>query len=86
MKCAKCQTENKDTAKNCRKCGNDLTQAPLWKPTWKWHARTLVVIYGFLIVLFFLMNHVLKPYMRQIPGDITPWLKAMPQEQAQKVG
>jgi len=80
MKCSKCQIENKETAKACRKCGAELVLVPLWRPTWKWHARTLVIIYGILLVAFFLLNHVLKPYMRQIPKDITPWLKEMPQQ------
>jgi hypothetical protein len=82
MKCPKCQIENKDVAKICRKCGTDLLQAPLWRPTWKWHARTLVVIYSILIVMFFLLNSMLRPYLRQIPKDITPWLKDMPKQES----
>ncbi|MBN1823589.1 MAG: zinc-ribbon domain-containing protein [Endomicrobiales bacterium] len=80
MKCPKCQTDNKEGAKTCRKCGYDLIQVPLWKPTWKWHLRTLAVIYVILIVAFFALNHVLKPYMRKIPHEITPWLKEVPKE------
>ncbi len=82
MKCPKCQLDNKDGAKACRKCGADLTPAPLWRPSWMWHARVLVVIYAVLITLFFLMNSLLKPYLRQIPRDITPWLKDQPQKEA----
>lgn len=82
MKCPKCQIENKENAKTCRKCGTDLVQVPLWRPSWKWHARTLAIIYGLLIVMFFLLNHVLQPYLRQIPKDITPWLKDMPKQEA----
>lgn len=81
MKCPKCQMENKDTSKTCRKCGAEMVQIPLWKPTWQWHAKTLVVIYVALIALFFTLNHALKPYLRQIPSDITPWLKDVPKQQ-----
>jgi|AGTN01.2.fsa_nt_gi hypothetical protein len=82
MKCPKCQIENKEGAKICRKCGTDLAQKPLWKPSWKWHGRTLAVIYAVLIVLFFTLNALLKPYMREIPKDITPWLKDLPKQEA----
>jgi hypothetical protein len=85
MKCPKCQTENKDGAKHCRKCSTAFTPVALWRPSWKWHATVLTVIYATLIVLFFVLNIVLKPYMRQIPKDITPWLKSVPQQQ-EKVG
>lgn len=82
MKCPKCQIENKEGAKSCRKCGTDLTQKPLWKPSWKWHARTLAIIYAALIVIFFALNALLKPYMRQIPKNITPWLKDIPKQES----
>jgi hypothetical protein len=85
MKCPKCQIDNKEAAKSCRKCGASLVQVPLWQPTWKWHATVLAAIYGALLVLFFVLNIVLKPYMRQIPKDITPWLNDVPQQQ-EKVG
>lgn len=78
MKCKKCQFDNKEGAKVCRKCSYDLTLPPLWRPGWKWHARTLTIIYALLIMLFFTLNHVLKPYLRQIPSDVTPWLKELP--------
>ena len=82
MKCSKCNTENKENARGCRKCGNEFHQQQLWKPDWKWHARTLGVIYAALLVAFFLFSHILKPYMRQIPKDITPWLKEMPKNES----
>lgn len=84
MKCPKCQTENKDGVKACRKCGLDLSAKPLWRPSMQWHIRTLAIIYGIPIVLFIALNILLKPYMRKIPEDITPWLKKMPA--AQKAG
>jgi len=82
MKCSKCQTENKEGAKNCKKCGSELNVVPLWRPTLKWHLAVLGSIYAFLLVMFFVLNIFLKPYMRQIPADITPWLKQMPKASA----
>ncbi len=86
MKCPKCQIENKETAKLCKKCGAEMNPVAVWKPTWRWHATTLAVIYVVLIVLFFSLNFILKPYMRKIPKDITPWLKDMPKQEQPKVG
>ncbi len=74
MKCPQCQTENKDVAKACRKCGMNLQLPPLWQPDWHWHRRTLVIIYVVVIVLFFVFKALLKPYVRKLPADITPWL------------
>ena len=74
MKCAKCQAENKDSAKSCRKCGTELNSIVLWRPTWRWHLRTLLIIYGLLLVTFFAANYFLRPYMRGIPANVTPWL------------
>jgi len=74
MKCPQCQVENKDQAKTCRKCGMNLQLPPLWQPTWAWHAKTLGIIYAVLIVLFFVTKSVLKPYVRQLPPEVTPWL------------
>ena len=74
MKCPQCQTDNKDQAKSCRKCGMNLQLPPLWQPTWQWHAKTLGIIYAVLIVLFFVMKSLLKPYVRHLPPEVTPWL------------
>jgi hypothetical protein len=74
IKCPQCQVENKDQAKTCRKCGMDLQLPPLWQPTWRWHARTLAIIYAVVILLFFIVKAVLKPYIRKLPPEITPWL------------
>jgi len=82
MKCPKCQTENREGSRSCKKCGHDFSTQQLWKPTWKWQLKTLAIIYSVLIVLFFVLNIVLKPYMRQIPKDITPWLKEIPKKQS----
>ena len=82
MKCPKCQYDNKEGSKECRKCGLEFVSDTLWKPAWKWHLKTLAIIYSVLIVLFFVLNIVLKPYLRQIPKDITPWLKDVPKKQS----
>lgn len=74
MKCPNCNTENKSEATTCKKCGQLLVVQPLWKPTWSWHLKVLTIIYVVLIGMFFLLNVLLKPYMRTLPKDITPWL------------
>jgi len=80
MKCVICQTENKDGSKSCRKCGTDLQLEPMWRPTWKWHLKVLAAIYVVLISVYFVISAFLKkvppPYrMRDVPMDVTPWLK-----------
>lgn len=75
MKCQHCGAENKEEAKVCKKCGKSLVVAPVWKPTLKWHLKVLGIIYICLILLFFLLNYLLRPYMRKLPPDITPWLQ-----------
>lgn len=80
MKCLVCQTENKDNAKTCRKCATDLSIAPLWQPTWKWHAKVLGAVYVTLIVAYFAISQFLsripEPYrVREVPKEVTPWLK-----------
>jgi len=74
VKCPQCQVENKDQAKSCRKCGMNLQLPPLWQPTWRWHLKTLGIIYAILIVLFFVTKAALKPFVRQLPPEVTPWL------------
>lgn len=79
MKCLVCQTDNKENSKNCRKCGTDLAIEPLWRPTWKWHGRTLAIIYVSLIIAYFAISQFLSrippPYrVREVPKEITPWL------------
>ncbi|HOW89451.1 MAG TPA: zinc ribbon domain-containing protein, partial [Elusimicrobiales bacterium] len=72
MKCLNCGQENRATLKFCKKCGRDLTLPPLWFPDWKWHLRTLSMIYIGGTVFFFLLSWALHklppPYdQRQIP-------------------
>jgi hypothetical protein len=55
------------------------TSPPPWRPSWRWHAKTLLIIYAVLIALYFVINAVLArlpvPYRpRQIPKELTPWL------------
>jgi len=92
MKCMNCGQENKDTAKNCRKCGRDLSIPPAWFPDAKWHLRTLGIIYACLIVFYcgvsYLLRGLPKPYhVRHIPIEMTPWLrpgvKHLPEDQLQ---
>ena len=69
---------------------NDVAAAensrPLWKPTYKWLAKTGGIILGIVIVLFFVFNIVLSPYMRKMPADVTPWLVSNPSQPVQSWG
>ncbi len=78
--CPNCKTENKIKARNCKKCGWDLSMPAVWIPTWKWHLKVLGIIYTVLVVGYFVANALLKqlppPYnLRNIPKEVTPWLK-----------
>jgi len=79
MKCPSCGQENKEGTKICKKCDRDLTLPPAWFPGWKWHVKTLSIIYLVLIAFFFTAKHYLAklppPYnIRTIPSEMTPWL------------
>ncbi len=83
MKCTNCGQDNKDTAKVCRKCGRDLAVPPAWFPDAKWHLKTLGTIYAALICFYIVVSAALKtlpkPYhIRQIPIEMTPWLRHGP--------
>lgn len=83
MKCTNCGQENKDASKECRKCGRDLAVSPAWFPDARWHLRTLGIIYGVLIAFYFSVSALLaklpRPYhLREIPIEMTPWLKKGP--------
>ncbi len=80
MKCPFCEADNKEGAAHCRKCGTDITGSPPWRPTWRWHVKTLLIIYAVLVVLYFTIDGFLsrlpEPYRaRPVPKDMTPWLK-----------
>ena len=51
-----------------------------WMPTFTWLCKSFLVIMVFLVVAFFSLNFLLKPYMRDIPSEITPWLDKAPQQ------
>lgn len=79
MKCVGCGSDNKDTAKACRKCGRDMAVPAAWLPDAAWHLKTLGIIYAALIVFYYGVTMVLsglpKPYrLRKIPVEMTPWL------------
>lgn len=57
MKCPKCGQMNKNEAKTCNKCGAEL-QMPML--TWKWHAKTLAIIYVVLAVFYVLIRLLIK--------------------------
>jgi hypothetical protein len=85
-----CGQENKDSAKTCKKCSRDLSVPPAWFPDFRWHLKTLGIIYAVLVVFYFAVSFALKklpkPYhIRQIPVEMTPWLrrgpKHLPEEQ-----
>jgi hypothetical protein len=80
MKCTACGNDNKDSAKACKKCGRSLSEAPAWFPDAAWHLRTLLTIYAILVVVYFVVSFLLrtlpKPYhVRDIPPEMTPWLR-----------
>ena len=57
-----------------------LPQEPLWQPTWAWHLKTLTGVYVVLIIAYFAISSFLgrvpAPYkLREIPKEITPWMK-----------
>ena len=45
-----------------------------WLPTLKWMCKSFLIILVCLVIVFFTLNFLLKPYMREIPVEITPWL------------
>ena len=51
-----------------------LTGDNVWLPSLKWLIPVLIILYVVIIVIFFVTNYFLKPYMRDIPKEITPWL------------
>lgn len=57
MKCPECRQMNKDEAKTCNKCGFELRMPML---TWKWHAKTLVIIYVVLAIFYILIRLLIK--------------------------
>lgn len=80
MKCPKCGHLNKEGLKACKKCNTLLVIEPLWTPDWQTHRKMLIWIFSTLLVVFFGLKLILHklpdPYrIRQIPLEVTPWLK-----------
>jgi hypothetical protein len=53
---------------------------PMWQPTWKWHLKVLGGVYVVLAIAYFavstFLSRVPPPYkLRDIPKEITPWMK-----------
>lgn len=53
-----------------------LKEDKVWLPSLQWLIKVLIIIYVVIIVIFFVTNYFLKPYMRDIPKEITPWLNS----------
>ena len=51
-----------------------LKEDKVWLPDLRWLLKVLIIVYVISIVGFFVANYFLKPYMRDIPKEITPWL------------
>jgi hypothetical protein len=66
------------------KANNSTEGNTPWRPTYKWMGITSGIIFVFLIIAFFVLNIVLKPYMRELPHEITPWLKAKQESKAEQ--
>lgn len=45
-----------------------------WMPSLKWLIKAFAIILVCIIIAFFVFNYLLKPYMRDIPMELTPWL------------
>ncbi len=62
MKCPnpKCNAELKESDKVCRKCGAPVSVPEPWMPDWRWHVKTLAIIYAALTVLYFVLKAALK--------------------------
>ncbi|MDR2616678.1 MAG: hypothetical protein LBC22_02550 [Endomicrobium sp.] len=46
----------------------------VWKPTYSWYGKVFGTVFILLGISFFVLNIVLKPYMRKINPELTPWL------------
>ncbi len=54
---------------------NDKQDIKTWMPSLKWMLKVLAIIYIVIIAAFFTLNYLLKPYMRDIPKELTPWME-----------
>jgi hypothetical protein len=75
--------QNKDKSPKAAKAAvaaEPVIAEPVWTPTWKWHLTTLAIIYVCLTIAYFAVSYFLSrvppPYkLRDIPKELTPWLK-----------
>ncbi len=58
----------------------EIKEQETWMPTLAWLSKTFLIIALFLVIAFFALNFLLKPYMRDIPAELTPWLDKTPQQ------
>ena len=52
----------------------EIKEEKTWMPSLKWLCEAFLIIVFFVVIAFFTLNFLLKPYMREIPSEITPWL------------
>ena len=63
----------------------EIKEEKTWMPSLKWFCEAFLVIVFFVVITFFALNFLLKPYMRDIPMEVTPWLdKTTTTESTQK--
>ena len=58
----------------------DIKEQETWMPTLAWLGKSFLIVAFFLVIAFFVLNFLLKPYMRNIPVELTPWLDKTPQQ------
>ncbi|MBQ3943501.1 MAG: hypothetical protein II669_04200 [Elusimicrobia bacterium] len=58
----------------------ETNEQKTWMPSIKWLCKSFLVIMVCLVIMFFALNFLLKPYMRDIPSEITPWLNNSQQQ------
>ena len=52
----------------------EIKEEKTWMPSLKWLCEVFLMIVFLVVISFFILNFLLKPYMRDIPMEITPWL------------
>lgn len=62
----------------------DRKEEKTWMPSLKWLCEIFLMIVFFVVIAFFILNFLLKPYMRNIPAEITPWLNKVVKTQSTK--
>ena len=58
----------------------EIKEQKTWMPSIKWLCNSFLVIMICLVIIFFALNFLLKPYMRDSPSEITPWLNNSQQQ------